>query len=590
MTGPFVAAPPRVGLTRSALPSITATVDTPSAPVDDSTSASSVMSSVTGSGIVQGAAPLNPAIPMAPQTPLKPDVFRKYLASHPDRHFVNDLLQILDCGADIGFRAAHRSRITPNAQSARSHADVLTGAIHKEVMLGHTVGPFSHPPFINFVCSSLGVREKRTGGHRIILDLSRPVGDSVNDGISKEDYSLTYCSIDDAIRIIISLGPGCLLCKQDIKHAFRLVPVRPEDYHLLGFKVGKYYYFDCVLPFGSRSSPYLFCMFSYALHWIFNNLYSFEDFVHYCDDYLFVFKSPSLASKYIDLFVALTAELGIPLALDKAEGPSTKLPFLGITVDTASQTVSLPDGKLFEIVGLLNSWSARSSCTRKELQSLIGSLQFAARCVPAGRLFTRRMINLLSSGSVTGSINLCAEFHADLNWWREYLPKWNGTSSFICSDWLTSDVLNLYTDASAVTGFGGYFDGRWFCSRWPESVLKNNLCIQLLELFPILIACTIWGSHFRCRRLIFHCDNRSVVDAWKCLGSKNLTMLHLMRKLLMSAAVENFTVKIEHIDGFDNCIADALSRFQFDRFRSLVPCASLDPDPIPDLYSDLLIR
>ena len=106
------------------------------------------------------------------------------------------LLDIIDNGADIGFTGPHYSRYTKNSATARQHHDILIKSINKEVAAGHAAGPFSSPPFPHFVVSSLGVREKKTGGHRIIMDLSRPFGDSVNDHINPHDYSLAFCSIN----------------------------------------------------------------------------------------------------------------------------------------------------------------------------------------------------------------------------------------------------------------------------------------------------------------------------------------------------------------------------------------------------------
>ena len=58
------------------------------------------------------------------------------------------------------------------------------------------------------------------------------------------------------------------MAKIDIKHAFRLCPVHPDDWPLLGFKWLGNYFFDVCLPFGSRSSPFIFNTFADALAWI----------------------------------------------------------------------------------------------------------------------------------------------------------------------------------------------------------------------------------------------------------------------------------------------------------------------------------
>ena len=69
---------------------------------------------------------------------------------------------------------------------------------------------------------------------RLILDLSFPVGHNVNDGINKEEFTVTYSRVSDAIALIIKVGRGALMGKVDIKSAYRIIPVHPSDRHLLG--------------------------------------------------------------------------------------------------------------------------------------------------------------------------------------------------------------------------------------------------------------------------------------------------------------------------------------------------------------------
>ena len=104
---------------------------------------------------------------------------------------------------------------------------------------------------------------------------------SINSSISKEEFSLQYITIDNAIQGILRFGQGSFLAKTDIESAFRLVTLRPSDYELFGmYREGSYYY-DKVLPFGLRSAPFLFNLLSDAIGWILLNkcLISFDDFL-----------------------------------------------------------------------------------------------------------------------------------------------------------------------------------------------------------------------------------------------------------------------------------------------------------------------
>ena len=137
----------------------------------------------------------------------------------------------------------------------------------------------------NFHCSPLGAAPKKDGTVRVVLDLSSPKGFSVNDGINKNDYSVSYSSFDDAVKLVTRLGRNCFMAKLDIKHAFRLCPVHPDDWHLLGYNWKERFYFDVVLPFGGRSSPFTFNNFADLLQWIIIVIFLIEDLLHYLDDF-----------------------------------------------------------------------------------------------------------------------------------------------------------------------------------------------------------------------------------------------------------------------------------------------------------------
>ena len=85
-----------------------------------------------------------------------------------------------------------------------------------------------------------------------------PTGVSLNDGISRDQFSPTWATIDMAISAIMRKGPGSFLTKVKIRNAFRLSPVRPSDWPRLGIEWQGMFYYDHVLPFGLRPAPFIF--------------------------------------------------------------------------------------------------------------------------------------------------------------------------------------------------------------------------------------------------------------------------------------------------------------------------------------------
>lgn len=96
--------------------------------------------------------------------------------------------------------------------------------------------------------------KKQPGEYRMIHHLSFPCGGSVNDLIPSELRSVHYASVDDAVKMIKKLGPNSHLAETDVRSAFRIIPVNPADYYLLGMHWKGNYYVDCCLPMGLASS------------------------------------------------------------------------------------------------------------------------------------------------------------------------------------------------------------------------------------------------------------------------------------------------------------------------------------------------
>ena len=134
--------------------------------------------------------------------------------------------------------------------------------------------------------------------------------------------------------------------------------------------------------------------------------------------------------------MALCSELGVVVKEEKTVGPTTTLTFLGIELDTIEQIARLPDGKLTELLSELRHFCRCKSCTKRELLSVIGKLVFTSKVIPAGRIFTRRLIDAsMSVARYHHRIHLNHEIRADLQWWLDFTSEWNGQSFFLQDHW-----------------------------------------------------------------------------------------------------------------------------------------------------------
>ena len=526
-------------------------------------------------------------------TPLKAASFCHQLRAHPNRRFANAVVSTIEHGANIGYlgpRSAHRAR---NLQSAAKNPRVIAETLGKECAAGRMAGPYSSPPCPKLRCSGIGLVPKKSGTMRMITHLSAPAGQSINDFIPKDPYSLQYATVDDAIRMVQKHGKGARMAKTDVKHAFRLVPVRPADWPLLGVHWEEKFYIDKCLPFGLRSAPFLFNRIAEAFEWILRHNYAIQDILHYLDDFFIVGPAHSVVcQRHIDIIGNVAHSLGMPLSPEKTEGPATRLPFLGIELDSMGGKARLPPEKLGELQKLVITWQQRRKCKKRRLLSLIGKLTFATKVVPAGRVFLRRLIDASTTVSrLHHRITLNTDTRADLAWWQQFLPTWSGISFFLEEEWTLASTLHLYTDAAGAIGYGAYFRGSWLSEPWlPHQRLGvAGISIAWQELFAIVAAVWTWAQHLQRKKVVFHTDNMSITQAWARTSSRDPQIMRLIRILHLLAARGSFMVSLSHIKGVDNVIADALSRQQLARFRKAAPDANQEPDPRPAELDQIVI-
>lgn len=494
----------------------------------------------------------------------------------------NSLTQFLEKGFSKGFplhyQGAYKSFIGKNLVSALSNRSAVDTKIAKELAASRLAGPFDKPPFQQFWVSPLGVVPKKVPGEfRLIHHLSYPHGASVNDGIHHEHSTVSYSTIDDAIKLIKQLGPGCFMAKTDIKNAFRLLPIRPQDYPLLGMVWKESYYYDRCMPMGCSSSCSTFEKFSTAVQWIAQNKLNIHCMLHLLDDFFLAARSEKLCKDQLDLFLCLCNYLGIPMAPEKTCGPSTNMSFAGIELDTLLSEARLPSEKIEKCKSHILEFIGRKKVTLKEIQSLNGLLNFACSVVRPGRAFLRRLIDLtIGIKSQHHFIRLNKEIKKDLNLWLSFLSNFNGKSFFIDDMWQSSHHLNLFTDAAGALGFGALFGSHWCYGKWPDNWVNTNIAI--LEFFPIVLSLHLWGADMRNRSILFYTDNEALVHVINKQSCKDKTLMVFVRSLVLLCLQFNIMFKAKHISGVKNNLADALSRLQVQKFRQLAP-TSMDQSP-----------
>jgi len=349
------------------------------------------------------------------------------------------------------------------------------------------------------------------------------------------------------------------MAKTDISEAFRLIPLHPSNYNLTGFKWKGCYYYDKCLPMGAASSCNIFERVSDALVFIMINCFGLPNVVKVLDDFLFVASSEEECRKYIFTFQSICQKLNIPLASHKTVYPTTSLTFLGIKLDTVARLASLPREKLSKCHLAIAELQKSSSTTLRNLQSIIGVLQFASSVIRPGRCFLRRLYDATLGKSIPHSkIKITDGVRADLEMWLWFLKDFNGVTILPPAPENRVEF-EIYSDAS-LTGYGVVFNNNWFGGVWPKSWSKFD--IAFLELFPIYMAIRAFSKYFSNGFVKYYGDNEAVTTIINKQTSKNSLLMCVVRPLVLELLKCNVNMSAVHIPGKLNFLCDKISRQQ----------------------------
>lgn len=485
-----------------------------------------------------------------------------YLHNYHDKVVVDFLRYgwpINYCGATMPIST------TVNHQSALRFTQHIQHFIDTELSYNSLAGPFNYNPLQQeLICSPLQTVPKRgSTKRRVVMDLSFPHGVSVNSGIPtgcylKDNFQLRLPGIDRLCEFIRNKGKGCSIFKLDLQRAYRQLPVDPKDYRFLGFSFDDKLYFDIRCPFGLRSSALICQRTTQAVVYIFAQEGFLADV--YLDDF-YGAELPEFAEVAFLRLKQLLDELGLVSSPEKDSPPSTQMLCLGIQVDTELQTLTVPDFRIQELTDELKEWQTKSSYTKKQLQSLLGKLSFVTACVKPGRVFMSRLLNTLRDNSTKYRINLKVndEMRADINWWLTFLPSFNGVSLIKPSCWDFQDL--LFTTDACLEGGGATCLDECISFIFPPHISTDAVHISALEFTAVVVAVRYWSPVLAGRKFIISCDNEAVVTVVNTGKTQDHYMQKCLRQLWLLAATFDFEVRLQHISGIHNTLADCLSRW-----------------------------
>ncbi len=256
-----------------------------------------------------------------------------------------------------------------------------------------------------------------------------------------EIHELVYPTVDNFAAQIHTLGPEAWLYKKDLHRWFHQILVDPADVPYLGFFWDGQYYFCKNLPVGLRLSCLIAQRITSAV-WFVMTKFGFW-ILNYIDDFPGAESNQQKAQASFDTLTEIFLSLGIQENWQKAVPPTQDLVFLGIGFRVKDMVMYLPPDKLCEVSHLLEVWQHKVEGTHKELESLIGKLQFLAKCIRPGRVLISRLLNFLKAFPKTGFQKIPDEARNDIKWWWQVLLGFKGESIIWLLDMCNTEAIHL---------------------------------------------------------------------------------------------------------------------------------------------------
>ena len=220
--------------------------------------------------------------------------------------------------------------VITNHSSATQYSQSVSKYLATETNHKAILGPFKTSPVDNLHCSPMLTRPKSgSTSRRVIVDLSWPHGNSVNDLVCNDSYlgtsfKLTFPSVDDITARVRKLDGNCLLYKVDLQRAFRHLKLDPRDICNTGLRFMDECYIDTAVPFGYRHGSVLMQRVTDSIRCIMHKRGYF--IVNYIDDLIGCDK-PQVAREAYKFLKNLIVQLGLVISEEKLFAPQTCIPF-----------------------------------------------------------------------------------------------------------------------------------------------------------------------------------------------------------------------------------------------------------------------
>jgi hypothetical protein len=522
-------------------------------------------------------------------TPINIDRFSSLLSTHPNRPFVDSVVRGLREGfwppADEDPDLYLMSRDFPQRPLSPSSLNFARSQCEEEECLGRFSEPFAHssdPLLPGMISVPVHTVPKKSGKLCLVVDHS--AGDfSPNSHIARDDV---HNDLDTVQHLGQNLVHFCLLhghppswlFKSDVSQAYRRLPMHPVWQIRQVVTVDGLRRVDRCNNFGGRASAMIWCSFMSLVLWIANFRLSIFPLLAYMDDTFGFDDSSELApySPYDCSFppsqvrlLQFWDEIGLPHEASKQEF-GHHLVITGFLVDPSSMTISLDGERRAALLSAVREFvtPARSSKRQHKLRSwlhLLGWMSWALSVCPLLRPALSSAYRKIAGKTIPHApIYLNAEVTSDFIWFADTFEEFSGVHILQSLNWTPGEAdLQLYCDASfSGLGFWSPYPLYGFVHQFPSSSPAQTI----FWLEALCVASALQFATFSLpplSRVVIFTDNLDTVqifDSLRTIAMYNPILRFCCRLLIQSS----LSLRVLHVPGEHNTIADALSRSLFD--------------------------
>lgn len=386
--------------------------------------------------------------------------------------------------------------------------------------------------------------------------------------------SCDWGSFQDVATIVMDAPPFTQAATLDVDAAFRRCPIRPSQQPNFVVNFEGRCYIDHVAPFGAASAGFAFGRMADAMMAILQS-HNISPAKNWVDDFVF-FRSPLTPTHTtftrsptthsypydLDTIESITQPLGWPWKHSKTKPFNTTFTYLGFLWNLTTKSVQIPDKKKTKYMDRLAPWIEGANFSRKDAESVLGTLVHCALALPEGRSHLPSLSRFAASFNGARSTftrkSPPGPVLNDIAWWRLHLLD-NFCGSILSRPPPPSQI-GFWVDASTSWGIGIVFDGHWEAIKFLEGWKSGGRNIGWAEFIAIelgLLRAVAQGH--RTTHFIVHSDNQGVIQAIQGGKSRSPEQNLVLQRILHLQTTHSIWISPSYVPSSSN-LADEPSR------------------------------